>query len=157
MKKILIIIVALTGCFGFISNAQIAIVEKYGLKVEMYLADIGESKNRKTGNVFPYIAFNFVVSGENCQFSKIVVRIKLLYNIYNFSTLTTTSDLNGVHEELVRKFNKHSPSNSFEIKNQYLVEEYILSKEYWKLPCTSTRINEEQLRECFTIEIKGLY
>jgi hypothetical protein len=122
----------------------------------MYLEDIGESKNRKTGNAFPYIAFNFVVSGENSQFSKIVVRIKLLYNIYNFSTLTTTSDLNGVHEELVRKFNKHSPSNSVEIKNQRL-EEYILSKEYWKLPCTSTRINEEQLRECFKIEIIELY
>ena len=156
MKKVLLIIVVLIGCFGFISNAQIAVVEKYGLRVEMYLEDIGESKNRKTGNVFPYIAFNFVVSGENDLFSKIVVRIKLLYNIYEFSTLTTTSDLNGVHGELVRKFNKHSPSNSVEIKNQHL-EEYIFSKEYWKLPCTSTRINEEQLRECFKIEIIELY
>ena len=156
MKKVLLIIVVLIGCFGFISNAQIAVVEKYGLKVEMFLEDIGESKNRKTGNSFPYIAFNFVVSGENSQFNKIVVRLKLLYNIYNFSTLTTTSDLNGVHEELVRKFNKHSPSNSLEIKNQHL-EKYILSKEYWKLPCTTTRISEEQLRECFKIEIIELY
>ena len=95
------------GCFEFVSNAQIAIVEKYGL-------------------------------------------------IYNFSTLTTTSDLNGVHEELVRKFNKHSSSNSVEIENQHL-EKYILSKEYWKLPCTSTLINEDQLRECFKIEIIELY
>ena len=156
MKKILLIIVALIGCFEFISNAQIAVVDKYGLRVEMYLEDIGESKNRKTGNLSPYIAFNFVVSGVNSQFSKIVVRIKLLYNIYNFSTLTTTSDLNGVHEELVRKFNKDSLSNSVEIKNQCL-EEYILSKEYWKLPCTSTRMNEEQLRECFKIEIIEIY
>jgi hypothetical protein len=156
MKKVLLIIVVFIGCFGFVSNAQIAVVEKYGLRVEMYLEDIWESKNRNTGNLSPYISFNFVVSGVNSRFSKIVVQIKLLENIYEFSTLTTTNDLNGVHEELVRKFNKHSPSNSVEIKNQRF-EEYIFSKEYWKLPCTSTRINEEQLRECFKIEIIELY
>jgi hypothetical protein len=156
MKKVTLILVVFIGYLGFISNAQIAEVEKYGLKVEMYLEDIWESKNRKTGNLSPYIAFNFVVFGDNSQFEKIVVRIKLLNNIYQFSTLTTTSDLNRVHEELVKKFNKHSLSNSVEIENQRF-DKYIFSKEYWKLPCTTTRMNEEQLRECFKIEIIEIY
>jgi len=124
--------------------------EKYGLRVVMYLEDIWESKNRNTGDFYPYISFRFVVYGANNQFNSIFVKLKLLDNIYEFSTLTTTENIDDEHYALVKKFNNHSQSNLVEIKNQYM---YSFPTEFLKLPCTSTRINEEQLRECFKIEI----
>jgi len=126
--------------------------EKYGLRVVMYLEDIWESKNRSTGDYYPYISFKLVAYGANNQFNSIFVKLKLLDNIYEFSTLTTTDDIDEYHYLLVKKFNKHSPSNTFEIKNQR-IGRYLLSRELLKLPCNTTKINEEKLRECFKIEI----
>jgi len=151
MKKLLIIFV-LFCYFGFNSNAQITMAEKYGLRVVMYLEDIWESKNRNTGDFYPYISFRFVVYGANNQFNSIFVKLKLLDNIYEFSTLTTTDDIDEDHYALVKKFNKHSNSNTFEIKNQR-IGRHLLSRELLKLPCNTTKINEEKLRECLKIEI----
>jgi len=139
--------------------AQIATAEKYGIRVEVSLDEIWKSYNSYSGNEYCKVGLNFIVSGENQNFSKVIVKIVLLEDKYQFAIVTTTGDLNKPHQELVNKFNSSAVATDYrmvEIPNQRLGN-YVFSKKYWGAEICTRLMNEEQLKECIKIEIREVY
>ena len=176
MKKLLVILIVFIG-FSFKANAQIATAEKYGIKVEMFLDGTWEETETfgsYRGYKYCSIAFKFVVSGENSNFSKILINVKLLdaaskygfilldrfdgkgYNgKLNISDIGKEPNFVKIHQGHIDWFNSNSTINPIEIKDQRLGN-YIFAKENIKMNCTAL-LSEKQLKECFKIEIIEVY